>query len=169
MKSDIDAELPVIEVPPELRGWSDEDIIRNSESSGSKARRLRPSKRERFLKKIAAENEKMSKIAREFGKISVDGEGFRPSPMATRPMPKISDFMQERKLDKPVAKMPVAPSCASTPISSPARPSSGRVLRSSFCGKMGFSFKAEAVPEKRVEVVPVKRGRGRPRKNPLPE
>ena len=133
MKTDKDVDLPVIEVPAELHGWSDEDIIRNSESMGHRTYRERPSKRARFQKKVSAEHEKMRKIAIDFGVKSVESV----------------------VLHKP------------EPVSSTPRPSSGRVLKSSFCGKMGFSFKAEAVPEKKPDVLPVKRGRGRPRKNPL--
>lgn len=175
MKSNVVADLPIIEVPLELRGLSDEDIIKNSESGGERSYRARPSKKERILRKLNAEAAKMRKIASEYG----EKRANRPISMAASlPMPKIRDFVQGGKpasfTEKPVpaAKRPIsavpAESKASQKPAVPPRPVSGRVLKSSFCGKMGFTFKAQAVPEKKAEPAPAaKRGRGRPRKNPL--
>lgn len=174
-------DLPVIEVPPELRGMSDEEIIKMSEESCSKERRERPSKIERQKLKIARENGQMQKIGAEFAENGVKTEKRRLSASASLPMPKISDFDQKMKspfandLAKRKAEAMPMPSFSApkdTPAAqAPARPA-GRVLKSSFSGKMGFSsFKASAVVEKAKEApaeAPVKRGRGRPRKNPLP-
>lgn len=177
MKSNVVADLPVVEVPLELRGLSDEDIIRNSESGGDRSHRARPSKKERILRKLNAEAAKMRRIASEYGE---NGAKKPISMAASLPMPKISDFIQDSRkasfrAEKPVsaAQRPVpavpAASTASQKPAVPPRPVSGRVLKSSFCGKMGFTFKAQAVPEKKAEPAPAaKRGRGRPRKNPLP-
>lgn len=176
MKSNAAADLPIVDVPLELRGLSDEDIIRNSESGGERSYRARPSKKERILRKLNAEAAKMRKIASEYG----ENRTNRPVSMAASlPMPKIRDFVQgagkpASYAEKPVpaAKRPVpavpAANTASQKPAVPPRPASGRVLKSSFCGKMGFTFKAQAVPEKKSEPAPAaKRGRGRPRKNPL--
>ena len=141
MKSNVVADLPIIEVPLELRGLSDEEIVRNSESGGERSYRARPSKKERILRKLNAEAAQMRKIASEYG---------------------------ENRAKRPISAVP-AESKASQKPAVPPRPVSGRVLKSSFCGKMGFTFKAQAVPEKKAEPAPAaKRGRGRPRKNPLP-
>lgn len=161
MKSNVAADLPVVEVPLELRGLSDEDIIRNSESGGERSYRARPSKKERILRKLNAEAAKMRKIASEYG----ENRANRPISMAASlPMPKVRDFVQGAGKSASFAEKPVT--AAKRPV--PAVPASGRVLKSSFCGKMGFTFKAQAVPEKKSEPAPAaKRGRGRPRKNPL--
>lgn len=173
-------DLPVIEVPPELRGLSDEEIIKMSEESCSKDRPERPSKIERQKMKIARENGQMQKIGEEFAENGSKAERRRLSATASLPMPKISDFAQ--KLNTPFEKpetrrkveampMPSFSAPKEVPaVQTPARPA-GRVLKSAFCGKMGFSsFKASAVVEKAKDApaeAPVKRGRGRPRKNPL--
>lgn len=123
-----DACLSVVEVPLELRGLPDDEIIRRSESLGTRHFRNRPSKRERLRRKLEQENAQMRKIASEYGA----GD----------------------------AKPQDRPASTST---------AGRVLKSAFCGKMGFSFKAKAVEspaEKAASTEVVKRGRGRPRKNP---
>jgi hypothetical protein len=67
MKSNVVADLPIIEVPLELRGLSDEEIVRNSESGGERSYRARPSKKERILRKLNAEAAQMRKIASEYG------------------------------------------------------------------------------------------------------
>lgn len=101
MKPDIATDLPVIEVPLELRGWSDEEIIRNSEMAGPRSYRNRPSKKERAQMKMSREIAKMREIAAKLGAKPQDSEQPQAAPVAPR-----------------------------------------RVLKSSFCGKMGFSFKA---------------------------
>ena len=52
-------ELPIIEVPPELRGLSDEEIIALHPVNPDKRDRFRPSKRERAAKKLEKEKEKI--------------------------------------------------------------------------------------------------------------
>ena len=176
MKSNVAADLPIVEVPLELRGLSDEEIVRNSESGGERSYRARPSKKERILRKLNAEAAKMRKIASDYCENRIN----RPISMAASlPMPKIRDFVQgagksasyAEKLDaaakRPVPAVPAANTVSQKPAV-PPRPVTGRGRKSSFCGKMGFTFKAQAVPEKKAEPAPAaKRGRGRPRKNPL--
>lgn len=99
-----EAEFPVIEVPLELRGWSDEEIIRHSESRGRRTYRNRPSKRERLRRKLELENAKMRKIAQEYAEKSVKNLDGSSSVAASSPMP------------------------------ASARPTVVRVLKPAFCG-----------------------------------
>ena len=105
MKSNVVADLPIIEVPLELRGLSDEEIVRNSESGGERSYRARPSKKERILRKLNAEAAQMRKIASEYG----ENRAKRPISMASSlPMPKMSDFIQEpvSAAQRPVPAVP---------------------------------------------------------------
>lgn len=155
-------EAPIMEVPQELRGLSDEEIIKNSETrtraTNGKKRNgsLRPSKREREAIKTRNERQEAEKIAAQiFGNV-----------------PKIPH----------------------STISEPSRPASGRVLKVSFGAKTGEKPKSVIVSaadlakqkaEERAKKIqsifkakhpdattnpdgtPIKRGRGRPRKNPI--
>ena len=67
--------LQITEVPPELRGLSDEEIIRNSESKEKKFvgkkhnGAKRPSKRERLAQKEQNENEKFNSLVEKYNKV----------------------------------------------------------------------------------------------------
>lgn len=222
-------ELPIIEVPPELRGLSDEEILALHPVDPEKRDRFRPSKKEREAKKLAKEQEKIRKIAEQYK--NRDSLSY-----VSRPMPKMSDYDGSRGsqsahraaapkktlfVPSQMKKAASAPTPSVSPVKPsvtplPPRQSSGRVLVGSFGGKFGATktqlisqsdlakkhaeeeakrqkelakkraaaallakasndpnslFKADsplgeglASPE-----VPVKRKRGRPRKNPLPD
>ena len=70
--------LQVTEVPPELRGLSDEEIIKNSESKEKKfiGKRhngaKRPSKRERLAQKEQKENAKFNALVAKYNTASSD-------------------------------------------------------------------------------------------------
>ena len=202
-------ELPILEVPPELRGLSDEEIIALHPVNPDKRDRFRPSKRERAAKKLEKEKEKIRMIADPY-KTRASLSSF------SRPMPKISDYdgsrpsMPNRRSAalkktlfvpsqmKKVASAPAPTVSFPKPTVAPLPPrqSTGRVLVGSFGGKFGapktqlisesdFAKKHAEEEAKRlrelakkraaaalsltVPVAPVKRKRGRPRKNPLPE
>ena len=60
-------DLGIIEVPPELRGLSDEEILKLNDVRAKKSRSSsRPSKKERLQKKQAKERERIKKIAEEY-------------------------------------------------------------------------------------------------------
>lgn len=93
LENTLDGDLPIIEVPPELRGLSDEEIILSSETNARKElnKNNRPSKKERQAKKIAEAQKKMAAIAEKMreereGKISSNAR------ISSIPMPKLSDF-----------------------------------------------------------------------------
>lgn len=154
----------IVEVPLELRGPSDEEIIANSEKlSGSRRHRScnRPSKRERESRRLEQSCSQMKKIATSFAekktKFSESESLFVP------PMPKISDFPRNEGAHEDLFKKP-----AKTVSESPKPKDGGRVLKGTLGGifsKFGVGAKKVTVTPK-VEETPVKRGRGRPRKNP---
>ena len=209
----------VIEVPPELRGPSNEEILQMSEREDTERRRraaARPSKRERLRRKMNKELAAMSKI----------GSGVTPASLAQpAPVQHVSAmngeqkateapqkkqpsfarkkleslfsaaFRRERHVEETPAAAPVKKEPKFTP---PSVPSSGRVLRGSFGAKPSDEAKAKvysvaelerirmeerakkiraelarknkpAAPALAEDGTPVKRPRGRPRKNPLPE
>ncbi len=209
-------EKKVMDVPPELRGLSDEEILALNPMEGNGKRfRERPSKRDREAQKTAKEQEKIRKIAAEY-----EHRHERPShwnsSASQKPMPKLSDF-EGTKAEVPVVKsaffkkndlfesrasasVKSESSVIKPVITTPPVPTSGRVLSGSF----GFNRSAvpkatvvtaeerakklalereqklravsSIVPPPMVKVInedgteteiPVKRGRGRPRKNPL--
>lgn len=213
-------EKNTMDVPPELRGLSDEDILALNPMEGNAKRfRERPSKKDREAQKNVKEQEKIRKIAAEY-----EHRHERPvhwnSAASAKPMPKLSDF-EGAKADAPVAKpnfskkndiFESSASMAPKPVVSiikpalttPPRPTSGRVLSGSFGFNRSTTPKATVVnAEERANAlaaeraqklkkvaavthvaaplpvvkvvnedgteteVPVKRGRGRPRKNPL--
>lgn len=220
-------ELPIIEVPPELRGLSDEEILALHPVDPEKRDRFRPSKKEREAKKLAKEQEKIRKIAEQYKnrdsishfsrpmpKIS-DYDGSRagqPTPRAA--MPKKTLFVPSQMKKAAAAPAPTIPAAKPSAAPLPPRQSSGRVLVGSFGGKFGATktqlisesdlakkhaeeeakrqkelakkraaaallAKASNDPGSLFKVdsplgggasaleVPVKRKRGRPRKNPL--
>jgi len=213
-------EKNTVDVPLELRGLSDEEILALNPMEGNAKRfRERPSKKDRESQKTAKEQEKIRKIAAEY-----EHRHERPvhwnSVASTKPMPKLSDF-EGAKADAPTPKplvpkktdifenrLSVAPKPAVSMIkpalTTPPRPASGRVLSGSFGFNRSTAPKAMVVSaEERANTlateraqklkkvaavthasaplpvvkvlnedgteteVPVKRGRGRPRKNPL--
>lgn len=220
--------LPVIEVPPELRGPSDEEILQQSESEDSQKRRnsaKRPSKRERLeLKKRKALG-----IMKTMAEKTVDRTENISSTIksaaaaATAAANTALNFAREteiksgtlsdarKKLEtlftakKEVVAQKAAQVVKTVIQEAPKIPASGRVIRGAF-GAKGAIIKAEIISsadlaKKRMEekakkiraalfakksaeagpgtatasqssatdgVVPVKRPRGRPRKNPLP-
>lgn len=204
----------VIEVPPELLGPSNEEILQKEGREDTPRRRraaARPSKHERMLKKMGISRAEMSKIAENYGENAKPkaphGEKKHhdfPAQTGHRPASKLS--VARKKLESlfsSVTRRPVEPE---TPRVEPKReppkaitpptPPSGRVLRGSFGAKPSETTKAQVYSaaelsrirmEERAKKIraelarksgpgplvdaegnPVKRPRGRPRKNPLP-
>lgn len=211
--------LPIIEVPEELRGLSDEEILALHPFDPEKRDRFRPSKKERAKRKLAREQARIRQIAEQYKNRN------SYSRYASRPMPKLSDFDGEKPHPAPrlatspkktlfvpgqmkkfsTAAAPTAESKqAATPL--PPRQSSGRVLVGSFGGAKFNTAKTQIISESELAkqtaikkakesllksqeslsgidrlnalfsapaaaegTAPVKRKRGRPRKNPLPE
>lgn len=164
LTSMLEKNLPIVEVPEELRGMSDEEILKKGEREDSPKRRCaakRLSKRERLAIKVQKEKAQMQKIAQ-----SVDAEFFEKSATAHEKKPEVS----ESKPAPRVLKCVVA--------SVPAKTGSGRVLKGSFSSVRGEHPRAVVVsPKDSVQgktetgkdaAIPPKRPRGRPRKNPLP-
>lgn len=154
-------DLGIIEVPPELRGLSDEEILKlNDDNVKTKHSNNRPSKKERLKKKQAKERERIKKIAEEY-----ERKDYTPrhnTIMASKPMPKLSEFenpIEEKKttlltkaddlFKNDIASTPlgsekkdveVKPLLSSTPS-----PSSGRVLKGTFGFKGKEPIKATIV------------------------
>ena len=201
--------LQVTEVPPELRGLSDEEIIKNSESKEKKFigkkhnGAKRPSKRERLAQKEQKENAKFNALVAKYNptesnkpsETENDAEIKKILKKIAAPLANSDTEKVEVKKDaKPVT--PAAPKRVLTSVlSEPPKPPSGRVLKGSFGAKPGDKPKAVIVsaadlarqrieerakkirealmaknralhPEAAAEM-PVKRPRGRPRKNPI--
>ncbi|MCF0217090.1 MAG: hypothetical protein HUK21_11535 [Fibrobacteraceae bacterium] len=135
-KESID-ELPIIEVPPELRGLSDEEIIRNTVYTNKRNIKHRLSKRERDAAKLQREKEKMQKIAMKFE------EPAEPAPKPSifvEPIKKVVNaFSPSRsRLESLFVKKDVAEKKATInipPKAEPPKPVSGRVLKCSFGGR----------------------------------
>lgn len=161
-------DLPVIEVPPELRGLSDAEILALNPVKEEKRDRCRPSKKDRVAQKAAKEQEKIHRIAAQYESRA------SASRYPSRPMPKMSDFENARK--KPVGAGPVAASrlpkpkntlfvpsqmkkaptmpdplksLAAKPVVSAQQPrqSSGRVLVGSFGGAKFGAAKTQIISE----------------------
>lgn len=159
MANQIPENLPIIEVPPELRGLSDEEILALHPYDPEKRDRFRPSKKERAARKLAREQARMRQIAEQYK----NRNNF--SRYASRPMPKMSDFdgthpvqaqhkpMQHKKaLFVPgQAKAPPSPPIVNTAKSAsaplPPRQSSGRVLVGSFGGASFGTAKTQIISE----------------------
>lgn len=206
--------LNIIEVPHELRGLSDEEIIQNSERNRKdfngkrKNGAARPSKKDRIALKQRKAYLEAENIASEiFGSVAKQSDlYFKPKtalpgipPMSELPLEKqamlktsfteeskgysVYNFKEKPENHKPQAMTTEAP-----------KPASGRVLKVSFGATTGDKPKAVIVSaadhakqkaEERAKKIqdffkakhpeattmpdgtPVKRGRGRPRKNPI--
>ncbi|MCQ2060013.1 MAG: hypothetical protein MJY47_00290 [Fibrobacter sp.] len=220
--------LPVIEVPPELRGPSDEEILQQSESKDSQKRRnsaKRPSKRERLeLKKRKALGIMKTMAEKTVARTeNISSTIKSAAAAATAAANTALNFAREteiksgtlsdarKKLEtlftakKEVVAQKAAQVVKTVIHEAPKIPASGRVIRGAF-GAKGAILKAEIISsadlaKKRMEekakkiraalfakksaeagtgiatasqsgatdgVVPMKRPRGRPRKNPLP-
>ncbi len=215
----------VIEVPPELRGPSNEEILQMSEREDTERRRraaARPSKRERMRRKMNKELAEMSRIgsgmppataapSAPLQHVSAKGASATasadPSRQASKAEPKHS-FARKKlesllsaafRRERPAEPAPAVALVKKEPkFTPPSVPASGRVLRGSFGAKPSDEAKAKVYSVAELERIrmeerakkiraelarknkavapavaedgtPVKRPRGRPRKNPLPE
>ena len=208
----------VIEVPPELRGPSNEEILQMSEREDSERRRraaARPSKRERMRRKMNKELATMSQIGAGIARANTrqsapiqhvsaksggpkGEEGFQKKQPSFARKKLESLFSAAFHRDRHVEEAPVSASVKKEPkFTPPAVPSSGRVLSGSFGPKRSDEAKAKVYSVAELERIrmeerakkiraelarknktvapavaedgtPVKRPRGRPRKNPLP-
>lgn len=193
-------ELQIVEVPQELRGPSDEEIIRNSEKqektfvgkkhNGAK----RPSKRERLAQKEKAEKSKFENLVAKYSNAPTESSDAKADEVkAMHPQP----GAEVPVVDAPVKAAP-EPKPVHVPksiIAEPPKPPSGRVLKGSFGARPDEKPKTVIISaaelarqkiEERAKKIrealmakngaklaaageaPVKRPRGRPRKNPLP-
>lgn len=194
------SELQIVEVPPELRGLSDEEIIRNSQKpektfvgkkhNGAK----RPSKRDRIAKKEQIEKSKFENLVAKYTETPAEKE---KNETAEAPITAQAQTFQ------PKAEVPVQAAPETKPvhvpqsiIAAPPKPPSGRVLKGSFGARPDEKPKTVIVSaaelarqkiEERAKKIrealmakngaklaatatgeaPVKRPRGRPRKNPI--
>lgn len=201
-----ECDLPVIEVPPELRGPSDEEILAREGGKDSPKRRRaarRPSKRERLAAKMRKEMASMARIAKV--------AETKPEPRMAKPAfeeprrPYVSPMGEKsdarKKLDSLFTK-PVKAEPISIPRPELKMPTSGRVLKGAFGANIAEKPKTVVVsaaellkqrmeerakkvrealmakkrsltgisaeePATTADGTPVKRGRGRPRKNPI--
>ena len=201
--------LQITEVPPELRGLSDEEIIKNSESRNKKFvgkkhnGAKRPSKRERQALKEQAENAKFNSLVAKYNNVDKPSHNVESDAEINKILKKIAAPLASSNTENVEPPKPIKPAAPETPkrvlksvLSEPPKPPSGRVLKGSFGAKPGDKPKAVIVsaadlarqrieerakkirealmaknkalhPEAAAEM-PVKRPRGRPRKNPLP-
>ena len=203
--------LQITEVPPELRGLSDEEIIRNSESKEKKFigkkhnGAKRPSKRERMALKEQSENAKFNSLVAKYNTPDKAKSREAESDAEINSiLKKIATNANASKANDDEVKKIIENTTPTEPpkrvlksvISEPPKPPSGRILKGSFGAKPGDKPKAVIVsaadlarqrieerakkirealmaknkalhPEAAAEM-PVKRPRGRPRKNPLP-
>lgn len=155
--------LPVIEVPPELRGLSDEEILALHPVDPEKRDRFRLSKKERAAKKLAREQAKFRRLMEQY-------ENRDRIVHSSRPMPKMSDFdgnaatqaarrstvtpaprktlFVPSQMKKTVtAQAPIAVPAKSVPAPLPPRQSSGRVLVGSFGGAKFGAAKTQIISE----------------------
>ena len=201
--------LQITEVPPELRGLSDEEIIKISESKEKKFigkkhnGAKRPSKRERLALREKAENAKFNSLVAKYNNVEKPSHDIENDAEINKILKKIAAPLASSSPENVEPPKPTKPEAPATPkrvlksvLSEPPKPPSGRVLKGSFGAKPGDKPKAVIVsaadlarqrieerakkirealmaknralhPEAAAEM-PVKRPRGRPRKNPLP-
>lgn len=155
--------LPIIEVPPELRGLSDEEILALHPHDPEKRDRFRLSKKERAAKKLEREQAKFRRLMEQY-------ENRNRIEHSSRPMPKMSDF-DENAASRPARrsvttsaprkalfvpsqmKKNVAPQepvlSQPKPVAAPLPPrqSSGRVLVGSFGGAKFGAAKTQIISE----------------------
>lgn len=161
-------DAPIVDVPPELRGPSDEEILALNPVKDEKRFRDRPSKKEREARKVAKEQEKFRKIAAQYeNRENLPSNPF--SSASSRPMPKLSDFDRSKGLFKSTsgrastsnaksslfvpgafkkaASLPTEfPTVDSKPaVVLPSRPASGRVLSGSFGTSRSAAPKARII------------------------
>ena len=199
--------LQITEVPPELRGLSDEEIIRNSESKEKKFvgkkhnGAKRPSKRERLAQKEKNENAKFDSLVAKYNTAEKprteddDIKNILKKIASTQASPKAEDTEVKKIIEKS-APAEAPKRVLTSVISEPPKPPSGRVLKGSFGAKPSdkpktvivsaadlarqrieerakkireaLMAKNKALHPEAADAMPVKRPRGRPRKNPLP-
>ena len=168
----IENEREIIEVPPELRGLTDDEIIRNSERKDKslagkrKNGALRPSKRERLAQKQEKGQKEAESIVAEIFRHNSNANPanlFKKSnfsvrdPRLTREQQKLLDSAFTHRsagfskvssnpfgTDATVAEPVVKPEPRSM-ISEAPKPASGRVLKASFGTKTGDKPKAVIV------------------------
>ena len=205
----------VIEVPPELRGPSNEEILQMSEREDTERRRraaARPSKRERMRRKMDKELAAMAKIGSGTAQANtaqgapVQHVSVTNGEAKAESAPKKTSFARKKleslfsaafRRERPVEEAPVVVPVKKEPkFTPPSVPASGRVLRGSFGAKPSDEAKAKvysvaelerirmeerakkiraelarknkpAAPALAEDGTPVKRPRGRPRKNPI--
>lgn len=206
--------LNIIEVPLELRGLSDEEIIQNSQkiqkefSGKRKNGAARPSKKDRIAQKQQKEILEAQNIASEiFGTVAKQKDLYFKPKASIPGIPPLSELPLEKQMmlktsfteeSKGYSAYNLKGSTEShklqSMLSEAPKPASGRVLKASFGTKGGEKPKAVIVSaadlakqkaEERAKKIqdffrakhpeatvmpngqPIKRGRGRPRKNPL--
>lgn len=197
-------EAPLMEVPPELRGMSDEDIIKNSEKTprifNGKKRNgsLRPSKRDREALKKQKELQEVEDIAAQIFKKAPSSSPFASKEnLSSENHQMVQKAFTSESSSYSFYKSKDTAANRESPrsmISEPTKPASGRVLKVSFGAKTGEKPKSVIVSasdlakqkaEERAKKIqdlfkakhpeattapdgtPIKRGRGRPRKNPI--
>lgn len=151
--------LQVTEVPPELRGLSDEEIIKNSESKEKKfiGKRhngaKRPSKRERLAQKEQKENAKFNALVAKYNTASSDKAPETENDAEIKKiLKKIAAPLANSETEKTEVKKEAEPAAPAAPkrvlksvLSEPPKPPSGRVLKGSFGAKPGDKPKAVIV------------------------
>lgn len=157
--------LQIIEVPHELRGLSDEEIIQNSEklkkdfSGKRKNGAARPSKKDRIALKQQKEYLETQNIAAEiFGAVAKQKDLYFQSSVSMPGIPALSELSPEKQKMLSTAFTPESHSFSSyklkesttvaepkSMISEPPKPASGRVLKASFGAKTGDKPKAVIV------------------------
>ena len=153
-------DLPIVEVPLELRGLSDEEILVLSESRVKEGftRGFRPSKKERAKRRNEVSRKRLLEVEAQMQR---ESKGRNINYMAHKPMPKMSDYeikskeksrfsdvdsfydsskkksladlfnTKQTEINETVKEKPEI--VVRSSISSAPKPSSGRVLQKKFC------------------------------------